>query len=374
MNNENKVGRKPKKRIKIAIDAGSLSDPNTNSQAGVFTLTLNLIEELLRLDKRNQYLIFGFSNIVKAALPKRDRRISHVVLPKYAFKSVWLPLAFKIYKPDVFLAMSQAMPSTAPKTLGFIYDLAFLKFPKMYKNAAELKNNTEQLMKNAHHIITISKSSALDIKRVYAFDEKRLSILYPGVNRIFKSDGSKYIDTSPYFLYVGALKKTKNIITLISAFAEFLHMVNKPFKLILVGSTQKLDPEIKSHIQKLSLHDMVILKDFAKTEDLPKYYRGAFSFVSVALAEGFGLPILEAMRCGVPVIAAQNSSMPEIVGNAGILVDGQSTQSIATGMLLLSNNESIRKKYAEHGLKQSKQFSWTKFAHGVLELVYEIIN
>lgn len=369
MQNENKVGRKPKPRLKIAIDCGSLSDRNTASQAGVYTVTLNLVEKLSRIDKRNRYILFSFQRLPAYLLSKKNGNISNIVLPKIGFKTIWLPLAIKFFKPNIFLATSQAVPKNAPYTLGFIYDVAFLKFPQMYAHSDALKKNTSELALNARHIITISKFTALDIQRELKVDEKRISVVYPGVSTIFKPVGSKYIDSCPYFLYVGALKKTKNLLNLIRGFAEFSKKINSAYHLILVGSKEKLDPGISKLISSNGLAEKVILKGFVETDTLPKYYRGAYAFVSIAYEEGFGLPIVEAMACGVPVIVANNSSMPEIVGKAGVLVNEQSPHSIASGMFFLTTSQVIRNKYVSLGLKQAKRYSWTKFTRGILDLV-----
>ncbi len=366
---KSKAGRKPKPEYKIAIDAGSISDSDERSQAGVHTITRLLIEELLRLDKRNQYIILSFHHLNLASIELLKRNVRVVVLPRIGFKTIWMRLAFWWYKPHVFLATSQAAPDHSPHTLGFIYDAAFLDFPKLYKNAKKLKQNTEKLVQSAKHIVMISKSSAKRLQNEYTIPDSGISILYPGVDSIFRSDGPKYVSNKPYFLYVGAIKPTKNLINLIKAFAIFLEKSPRSYELVIVGSTKGIDAKIPSLIKELHLMDKVILSGFVDTQQLPKFYRGAQAFTSIAFAEGFGLPVLEAMSCGIPVIVANNSSMPELVGKGGLYVDETNIEKIADAMLQLTNNIT-RKVLANNALKKSREFSSKEFARRILETVY----
>ena len=365
---QKKRGRHPKPSLKLAIDCGSLSTA-AGIHSGVGTVTRNLIVELARLDKRNSYILYSFSTLPKELLALFEGKAKNRVLPRFGYKSVWLRLAFKWDRPHVFLATAQAVPKTSTPVIGFIYDLAYLKFPEFYHNYGRFKKNTEDLIKQAAHFVTISKSSEEAIVGTYLVPQSKISVFYPGVANDFNPEGSKYIDTCPYFLYVGALKKMKNIPQLLKAFYTFIQNSEKKYKLILLGDTQDVDPGITQTITSLKLDDVVILKSDVDSENLPKYYRGALAFVSIALWEGFGLPLIEAMSSGTPVIAASMGSQKEVVRNAGIVVDPTNKQEIVEALTLLATRVSQREKYIQKGLKRAEEFRWARFAKGVLSVV-----
>jgi len=285
-----------------------------------------------------------------------------------------MPLALLRAKPDVFLATSQAHPGTKVKTLGFVYDIAFLKFPQLYKTYHRLKTNTEALLVKAQHLITISEASKIDLQNKYGLPDSKISVVYPGVSQVFSPKGPKYVDTKKYFLYVGALKKTKNLPTMLEGFALFLAKQPKVYRFVIIGSDVDRDEEIYKTIKRLKLENSVIFKGYTHISELPKYYRGAYAFVSTALYEGFGLPLVEAMASGTPVIAGKNSAMREVVGKAGILVDAQNPGEIATALNRMVEESLLRIKLIKLGLRQAKLFRWHLFARSVLDCIYKYCN
>lgn len=361
-----KAGRKPKSVLTIGIDCGALSMTNPQQQGGVYTLTYNFLWELPFVDTRNNYLLYSFAPIKKEIINRfKGRGVNRVLKPAFGYKTIRLPLALKLDNLDIFLALNQATPKTPIPTVGVIYDLAFLKYSDFYKDFQRLKNNTDELVERAKKIITISEASKQDIIKTYNYSEEKIQVSLPGVSAHFKPHGPRYIGHLPYFLYVGHLKKTKNIPLLIKAFADFLHKNNMKYQLVLVGSDQDLDPEIPFLIDVLQLKKYVQIRGHVSYKDLPKYYRGAIAFVSPALYEGFGLPIVEAMACGCPVIVANNSSMPEIVGKVGIIIDAENIRTITQALLEISVNQVLRKKMIRNGIIQSKQFSWKNFTRKI---------
>ena len=140
---------------------------------------------------------------------------------------------------------------------------------------------------------------------------------------------------------------------------------------MLVGGNAQLDQGIPKTIEQLNLQKAVIQKGYVSQSDLPKYYRGAVGFISPALYEGFGLPLLEAMACGCPVIAGNNSSQSEIIGNAGILVDAENTQQISDALSILAENETLRRRYSKKAIRQSRLFSWHRFARTLLDRMHD---
>ena len=182
--------------------------------------------------------------------------------------------------------------------------------------------------------------------------KKNITVAYPGVDNTFTSSGAKYKNKNPYFLFVGALKRGKNIPFLLRSFAKFLKQIKKPYDLILVGSDYWLDPGISfgPHVKFLG---------FVEDKILASLYRGALAFVSPSLWEGFCLPAAEALSCGTAVIASKTGAFPEIVGKSGTLVDP-------------TNEEELTKAFHTYAKKisiQPKKFSWSTFAHTVHKLL-----
>ena len=367
------AGRKPRPQLKIAVDCGSISFQDKRTQGGLATICTNLITQLSPIDKRNWYDLYSFAPLPKSTTHHFERRAKTWVLsPPFAYKTLRLPFALRQHKPDVFLALSQAVPAFGvSRVIGFLYDLAFIKYPEAYQNSKELKRQTDELIQRSAHIITISEASKQDIMENYQLTSEKITVLYPGVSSAYTPDGPKYVQLEPYFLYVGQLKKTKNIPRLLEGFAEFLKTASRSYQLLLVGSDLQLDPEIPQTIRRLGLQKRVIRKGYLRLSELPKYYRGATAFISPAKYEGFGLPLIEALSSGTPVITGNSSSMPEIVGDAGITVNVASSEHIAHALTQIAKNEPFRQQLVKKGLLRAKDFSWRTFARGVLDVVNE---
>ncbi len=329
----------------IGVDAGTLSIGDERLKVGVWRVADNLIQELLKIDKKNTYRLYSFRPLAIGG--------QNVVLPNKGFFRIFLPLELRRRPVNVFLGLSQALPSFTGRTIGFIYDLGFLHYPQAYPDSLnKLKKQTENVVKHADQLVTISHSVADDIKRIYKADSL---VCYPGVDKLFNPIGEKYKSKKPYFLFVGALKRGKNIPALIKSFANF----SKSYDLLLIGGDYWLDPEIKiiNGVKKLG---------FVPDKELLKYYRGATALVVPSLWEGFCLPIVEAMACGCPVVATNVGAMPEIIGNAGLVVE---EDKLASAMKRISSDDLLREELITKGLKRAKDFSWTKMATSVLSLI-----
>ena len=197
---QKRVGRKKRPQLTIALDCGSLSPKDERARGGVATITLNVIEQLFRLDKRNSYIFYSFTPLPQNILSRFETRAKNRVLPRLGFLSFWIRIFLKLDKPDVFLALSQIAPKTQVPTVGFIYDVAFLEFSKHYKDARRLARNTAALIDRSRHIVTISDSSKMDVMKTYALPEKKISVFYPGVSDIFTAPGPKYVDAKKYWI------------------------------------------------------------------------------------------------------------------------------------------------------------------------------
>lgn len=365
-----KVGRKPRPHLTLSVDCGSLSFINAAHYGGISTVTANLLEAISKIDKRNKYILYSFSKLPLSFSGHFAGRVRKVVLPRMGFYKIWMPIALRLHKPDVFLALSQAKPRGTSHTLGFIYDVAFLTHHQFYRDWKRLEQNTRILADHSCHLITTSEASKRDIVSRFGVHDKKMTVSYPGVPDLFSPHGPKYIDTRPYFLYVGGLRKSKNIPFLINAFSK-VNGISHKYRLILVGSPSTQDPEILKAIKRHHLSNDVVIKGFADTNDLPKYYRGAVALVAPSLYEGFGFPILEAMSCGLPVIVGDTGSQPEVVGKAGYLISPKDSNALSEVMQQLATDEKLRSKYKKLSLQRAKQFRSERFAKDVLECIYK---
>jgi len=255
-----------------------------------------------------------------------------------------------------------------------VHDLARLCFNPDRETIGErilLKLDIREI-KRASHIIAVSQNTKSDLIKYLNIPEERITVIYNGVDHsIFKPVKSKP-SHEPYILYVGTERARKNLSSLFHAFSR-LKGEFKGLKLVKLGSPGRSDEFRKRtirQIESLGLDEDVIFVDWVAENDLPHYYSAASVFVYPSLHEGFGLPPLEAMACGCPVVTSNTSSLPEVVGDAAIMVDPYDIDGLANVMREVLTNDGLRQGMIEKGLKQAKKFSWEKTAQET-SAVYE---
>lgn len=340
--------------------------------------------ELLKQFKQSQILNFRFQIYLKDKplpdLPLESENWRYkVVGPKKLWTQIGLPLNLYLSqpRPDVFFTPTHYAPrfSPCPRIIS-IMDLSFLHYPEMFKKQDlwQLKTWTEYSVKKAAKILTISEASKNDIIKYYQIPEGKVVVTYPGTN-IVESMGKlreKYGIEGEYILSVGTLQPRKNFAKLIESLSILVSSYPS-ISLVIIGKKGWLYEEILASPKKFKVEAKVRFLDFVPDEDLPGLYQNAKCFVLVSLYEGFGLPVLEAMVYGCPVVVSNVSSLPEVVGEAGILVDPKSVENIAEGIkkaLVMSNEQ--RKVMVEKGLMQAKKFSWEKCAKETLKILEEV--
>ncbi len=357
--------------MNIGIDGGAISVSDDRLKVGVYQVCVNLFQRLGELDHDNTYYIYSFLPIGEFG-PRMENK---VLRPQKGWFTLRLPLELRLHPVDVFLGVSQAIPTGVSRAIGFIYDLGFLYHPEAYPGSYEkLKKQTEQLVRRSQRIVTISNSVKSDLQKVYGLSNEKIAVAHPGVDKRFTKKGKILIGEFPYFLFVGALKPGKNVPRLIEAFAQFLKKEKKLFDLYLVGGDYWLDPHIEVAIKKYKLEKRVKKLGFVPDEKLPDYYRGAVAFVSPSLHEGFCMPAVEAMACGCPVIGSAQGAMPEIIGEAGLVVEPTDIDAIVRAMQNMAYNAKQRNICVVRGLKQARKYSWDTFAKTVLHEIQTVSN
>lgn len=310
-----------------------------------------------------------------------------IVGPKMLWTQFGLPLHlfFDKPRPNIFFSPTHYAPRISPvPTAVAIMDLSYIHFPEMFtkKDLFQLIHWTAYSAKQAEVIFTISQSSKRDILKYYQVPEERVIVTYPGIKQesvIMKQESgieeikNKYGISDKYVLFVGTIQPRKNIERLIKAFDRVLKEDRHTnLQLIIVGKRGWLYESILKRPKELGIEEKVIFLNFVPDEELDILYRNALCFCLPSLYEGFGLPVLEAMKRGCPVITSKVSSLPEAGGEAALYFNPESVEDIAEKITELINNESLREKFIQKGFEQVKKFSWKKTAQETLELLQEV--
>jgi len=221
-----------------------------------------------------------------------------------------------------------------------------------------------RLAKNAKQIITVSNFSKQQLIDLLGIPEQLIRVIYNGVDDNFLQNEEEYESSRPYFLYVGNRRKNKNIPAMLTAFAQA--RIPDDFIFCLSGNT---DAELESLINSLGIQKRVRFLGFIDEKELPKLYKGAHATLFVSLMEGFGLPVIESMASGTPVLTSSTSSLPEIAGGAALCVDPTDTSAIQTGIEKLINDQTFYIQCISKGLDRAKEFSWETTAHATWETI-----
>ena len=369
--------------MRIAIDITSIPV----KKAGVGLYVLKLIDQLQTIDQTNQYLIF---------IRRRDINNINIRNPNFKLYSVrhfsrvhgivWeqLVLPFILLRKKVKVLHSPHY--TCPflklgwKQVITFHDMTYFLFPKRHRfwHVLFFRFIMKRSIHIADAIMADSESTKNDILKYFKLDPEKITTVHLGVSNDYmpQADGrakesivQKYQLPSPdYILFVGTLEPRKNIQGLIKAFA----LIAKAFpKLVLVVAGQKgwHYEEIFKLVRENNLNDKIIFTGYVAESELPKLFAGAKLFIYPSFYEGFGLPVLEAMACGIPVITSNISSMAEIASGAARLINPDRIEEIANEIQLVLSNDQLSKQLAEKGLARTKMFSWKKMAEQNL-LVY----
>jgi glycosyltransferase involved in cell wall biosynthesis len=373
--------------MKIAFDAR----PLVKYKTGIGKYTENLLRHICDISSDSELLLFSNKEISFNKEKNVEYAIRKRLFGKYN-SSLWFQLSLPFYlnsrsdnKIDLFHGTMAMLPlaATVPMVIT-IYDLVLEKFPEtMYwKNWLSLKTLMRASARKALKIIAISENTKKDIMDCFGIEDEKIRVIYLGVDRQFSPQPdpneagvlSKYNLPSGYILSVGTLEPRKNILRLINAYKMVASSGEPVPKLVIVGGHGWRNEDLGKLVRESGLADRVVLVGYVPDEDLPTLYRNATVFVYPSLYEGFGLPPLEAMACGTPVITSNLSSIPEVVGDAGIVIDPYNTTEIARAIASVLNNEELRESLRTSGLVRSRLFNWDKTALETLKLYQEVIE
>lgn len=284
-----------------------------------------------------------------------------------------LPRVFKKTKADLFIGTDGYLSVASKiKTLSVFHDINFEHYPEdvPFFNRLFYRHYFPIYAQTAARIAAVSEFTKNDVVEKYKIDARKIDLVYNGVSEQFiplSADEiiqvrNKFTQGQPYFLFVGSLHQRKNISNMLKAFDEYKKSASSPVKMVLAGAKRWWTDEMEMTLEQMQFKSDVIFTGRVNFDDLCRITAGALAMTYVSTFEGFGIPIIEAMRSGVPVITSNVTSMPEVAGNAALLCDPFSVSSIAESMMKIANDEQLRKTLIEAGLKRQNDFSWDKTA------------
>lgn len=286
----------------------------------------------------------------------------------HPFEAFWLSALLLRVHPRVYFSPGFNPPLWSPVPFVFtIHDLIHLRFPEetSARKRAYYRFVVRPATARAYRVLTVSEFSKREILEWARLPEYKVVVVGNGVGPEFSPQGKRHEPGYPYVFYVGNTKPHKNFNRLLEAFAR--SGLLGEVRLVCTGSPSK---RVLSLIQELGLERHVVFAGTIPDELLPAYYRGALALIFPSLYEGFGLPTLEAMACGIPVVTSSVTSLPEVVGDAAVLVDPYDVESIAWGIQRVVEDSFLREELRRKGLERAKQFSWDKTA----ELTWKVLQ
>jgi glycosyltransferase involved in cell wall biosynthesis len=277
------------------------------------------------------------------------------------------------HKPDLLVSPDGGIPlKTNVKTLAVIHDLNFEHYPEDLPKGVRnyYQYYYRKIASRATRLVTVSEYSKADLQKVYGTDPAKTDVVYNGVGEQFKVLDEKikeetrkqYASSMPYFLFVGSIHRRKNLPNMMKAFTEFRKTNAAEIKFIIAGAKRWWNDEMEDAYKNSAFRNDIIFTGRIDNSILPALTGAAFALLFASRFEGFGIPIIEAMKCGVPAITSINSSMPEVAGDAGILVDPDSVSSIAEAMKRIAEDDSLRNDLSLRGIKRAEKFSWDESA------------
>ena len=373
--------------MKIAINAQLLSLDNSYRSAGVSQHIYHLLKALSRVNSKD---ISVFVRKQKEYIPgfkylETSFSSSNRIL-RILWEQVVLPQLIKEHGIDLLHSPMHILPLNCRcKSVVTIHDLSFLRLKDTHKGLQRwyLKNFTYHSCKKADKIIAVSENTKKDIVDLFKIDNKKIRVIYNGVSDIFKviddkerlnKVRNKYNLPDKFILYVGTLEPRKNIPGLIKAFNICKESKSLSHKLVITGSKGWGYSDIFKLIEDLGLKDEVIFTGFIENSDLPYIYNLADLFIYPSFYEGFGLPPLESMASGTPVITSNTSSLKEVVDDAGIVVDPYDIEGLAENISAVLNNNDLYIDLRNKGLKRAEKFSWDKTAKETLKVYDEVLE
>ncbi len=363
--------------MKVAIDARSLG----TQHGGDETYMRNVIRSLAAIDPDGDYALYLARPLPDLIIPGAER-MRRVVVPDKPFRRtpISIPLMAAREHIDVIHAQYAGPPFATARVVLTIHDISYERYPQWFTSTDLLymRAFVPPTARRAAAVLTVSEYSKRDIVRRYCVPPERVFVTYLAADPVFQplqrdveslsTMRERYGTGDRYILCVGNLQPRKNLVTLINAYVRLRQADAMRHKLILVGRKGWLYDDIFAKARDSGYTDDLVFTDYVPDKDLVSLYNGADVFVYPSLFEGFGLPPVEAMACGTPVITSNTSALPEVVGDAAITVDPLNVEALATAIAQLLRDAELQKRLSLEGLQRAASFSWDNTARRILDV------
>src|SRR6186713_86023 len=354
--------------MRVAIDTRKIHD------FGIGTYIRNLLRQLARIDQNTEYILLCREpDLGIAAQLGPNFRTVLEPSPNYSLREqIHVPWVLRRERPDVFHAPHYVLPPAVPcRSVVTIHDCIHLMFPQYLPNRAAYAYARASMWtaaRRSDRILTVSEASKRDILHLFNVKPEKIVVVYNAIDEHFSATPSeeqvarireRYQLDHKFVLYVGNIKPHKNLVRLIEAFSQ-LRRTHDDLKLLIIGDEISRLPALRRAVHRNKLHKFVRFLGYLKDDTLTVLYRLASVFVFPSLYEGFGLPPLEAMASGTPVVTSNVSSLPEVTGDAAVLVDPYDVESIEDGMRRVLDDPRLADELRLKGLRRAREFSWER--------------
>lgn len=370
--------------MKIAIEAQRIFRSNKH---GMDFVALESIRELQKIDKENEYFIFVSPGEDHCLQESANVHIIELNCPTYPlWEQIALPQAIAKIKPDLLHCTSNTAPINCKVPLILtLHDIIFME-PRQSGNKSFYQNMgwyyrrlvVPRILNKCQKIITVSHFERNRIKESLKLPDKQIITVYNGYSNYFfprqdvKAVTQKYIQSDKYLFFLGNTDPKKNVPRTLKAYALYRERSKAALPLLIADIKEEILVTILNELDIEHIRPFITSPGYIPNTDLPYLYSGAFAFLYTSLRESFGIPLLEAMACGVPVVTSNTSSMPEIGGEEALLSDPTNEEDIAEKILLLENDSTVYLQQKNYGLERVKLFSWEQTAHNLLSIYQNI--
>jgi glycosyltransferase involved in cell wall biosynthesis len=369
--------------MRIGIDAHMVGEKETGNE----TYVTNLLRGLGLLGMWPDCVALATDRELLAQRLGSDGQLASVTVSRSPLVRILrgIPSAVRRWNIDVLHSSYIAPPALSCPAVVSIHDIAYEHFPSFFslRDRLVLSTLVPRSARCASRVLTLSESSRRDLVECYGISPDKIVAIPLAPAPEFRPvlDDSqmeeirqRYGTSTRYILAVGNLQPRKNISRLVEAYASLRVESDSLPRLVIVGRAQWRASEVYRTVERSGLQEQVRFTGYVPDEDLVPLYSGSEVLVYPSIYEGFGLPILEAMACGTPVITSRTSSMPEVAGDAALLVDPYSTAEIAETISLVLTNENLKQDLAKRGLKRAAQFTWEQTAQETLSVYRQVAN
>ncbi|MHB1004887.1 MAG: glycosyltransferase family 4 protein [Chloroflexota bacterium] len=372
--------------MQVALNAHHLSFGTSYRGAGISRYIRNLLPALRKVDGPRYLVHLGDRNVPPDFAPDERFSLRFSRLPtrrpvvRILWEQFWLPLALRGDGADVLHSLGYVQPLACPsRTVLTVHDLSFLLYPGNFNaaNRLYLSNFTRLSAKRADRIVAVSENTKRDVVRLLGVPAEKVAVVYHGIEPHFRVADPAEVSAfrarhglpERFILFLGTIEPRKNLDTLVEAFGR-LKRSGLPHGLVLAGAKGWQWGPVFAAVERLGLARDVFFPGYVPYDEQPLWYNASELFVYPSLYEGFGFPPLEAMACGAPVIASGTSALPEVVGDAGLLVDPRNVDSLAEAMHHVLNDADQRERMRALGVARARAFTWEEAARQTAAVYY----